>query len=770
MVWTLLANSGRVGNATACSVAESVTADSHACMAVRRGPIRWVLPRARSVRLRLAGLVLLGMLATAAVAVGLMFATADGLFLRQATGELQRQNQATSLQIDDLTDRAAAALLITRHNPDFEHLYETDPSDTAARAASLRDIGAQLVYLQATFDIDEICLINEHGVEDARCVQGQLAKFEDLSPDEARNNPAFTPTLALADGEVYRSIEPYVSPDSYRYVVAHATPVVLQDGKHAGIVHFEIPLTWFTARVRDTSLAGASSFLLDRRGDLIVPPLLQGTPEPDRWPPAFSEAHDSDDAFPHAGMWGSPGFRAMVLGLLPDTTGTASFTDGGEDYEVAYQPTFAGRWILATVLPHSAIYAPVSELLQRTILLVVPLLLLGLVLAAWYGSHLLQPLNQLASALQAVGSGDLDQHLGIDRADEIGQLAHVFDRMSGELRSSRSLRAQAEQALRTNEARYRQMFEGNQAVQLLVEPASGAIVDANPAACSFYGFARDELLQMSVGDLNVRRLEEVQTLLSEVNTGHRSEFFSQHRLASGEIRDVQVHSSPFADGDRRLLYSIVHDVTDRLTAEAALRHQALHDALTDLPNRVLLYDRLDDAIASDRAGRPFALLMLDLDRFKDVNDTLGHSVGDALLQQMASRLRGTLGAADTVARLGGDEFAVVLAEADAAGASLMAARLLEIVCAPVLLDQHEVEVGASIGIAMYPEDGDDGPSLMRRADLAMYSAKRNRGGYALFTSDQDEPGTGQLGRVHPLPRAISRDERPYPAQKLRVVS
>ncbi|HEV7662607.1 MAG TPA: EAL domain-containing protein, partial [Chloroflexota bacterium] len=608
------------------------------------------------------------------------------------------------------------------------------------------------------FAIDEICLINAHAAEDARCVQGQLASASDLSTDES-NNPFFAPTIALDDGQVYRSTEPYMSPDSRRYVVGHATPIVLPDGTHAGILHFEIPLDWFAAKVRDTSLAGASSFLLDREGHVLVPPLGADNRQDGIWPPQLATT-DAPHGFPHATDWGSTGFRQLAAGMQPDSSGTTSFSDGSEQYEVVYRPVFAGRWILATTLPHSAIFAPVAELWRKAILLVTPLLALGLTLMAWYAARLLAPLAILARALGAVGAGELDQRLELDRDDEIGDLGRSFDRMSDELRTSRSSRVLAEEALRANEARYRQMFEGNQTIQLLVDPASGAIVDANPAACTYYGYSRTSLLARNITELNVRPTPEVRALMAEVRAESRGEFFARHRLATGEIRDVQVHSNAFPDGDRQLLYSVIHDVTDRLRAESALRHQALHDALTDLPNRTLLYDRLQHATAGTHQRAPFALLLLDLDGFKEVNDSLGHQAGDALLQTMAARLRQAVGSAETVARLGGDEFAILLTDSDAAAAALTAARLAAVVSAPIRLDQTEVEVGASIGIAIYPEHGEEAQHLMRHADMAMYRAKRDGGGYALYAADQDhdQPGSGRLGLIAALRRAISTDE------------
>src|SRR5207248_6572459 len=147
----------------------------------------------------------------------------------------------------------------------------------------------------------------------------------------------------------------------------------------------------------------------------------------------------------------------------------------------------------------------------------------------------------------------------------------------------------------------------------------------------------------------------------------------------------------------------VRDITERKQAEEALEHQALHDLLTGLPNRVLLHDRLDQALMTARQhGEPLALLIVDLDRFKDVNDTFGHHAGDQLLRQIGPRLQGALRKVDTLGRLGGDEFANVLPTATEQIASGVAARLLELLEAPFTVDEQPVAVGASVGIAVSP--------------------------------------------------------------------
>ncbi len=184
---------------------------------------------------------------------------------------------------------------------------------------------------------------------------------------------------------------------------------------------------------------------------------------------------------------------------------------------------------------------------------------------------------------------------------------------------------------------------------------------------------------------------------------------------------------------------------ERRRAEEALRHQALHDALTGLPNRTLLHDRLEQALrATARDAGGLALLLFDLDRFKEVNDTLGHQVGDLLLQQVAARVRGAVRASDTVARLGGDEFAVLLPGADAAGAVAATHTLLAALAPPIALDGQALACTASIGIALAPTHGADVATVLRRADVAMYVAKRAGSGYAVYDPAHDQHSPARL--------------------------
>jgi diguanylate cyclase (GGDEF)-like protein/PAS domain S-box-containing protein/excisionase family DNA binding protein len=195
---------------------------------------------------------------------------------------------------------------------------------------------------------------------------------------------------------------------------------------------------------------------------------------------------------------------------------------------------------------------------------------------------------------------------------------------------------------------------------------------------------------------------------------------------------------------------------ERARAEEALAHQALHDALTGLPNRRLLYDRLEQALlAAGRAGVSLALLLLDLDHFKEVNDTFGHHHGDLLLCEVGARLAGLLRGADTVARLGGDEFAIILGESDAAGAERVALQVRIALDAPIMIEGQALHAAGSIGVVVAPEHGDDAHTLLRRADVAMYAAKSSKAGHVIYAPAQDRHSRQRLTLIGDLREAIA---------------
>ncbi len=244
----------------------------------------------------------------------------------------------------------------------------------------------------------------------------------------------------------------------------------------------------------------------------------------------------------------------------------------------------------------------------------------------------------------------------------------------------------------------------------------------------------------------------------------------QHGVWSGETallardgREIPVSQVILAhkavDGTVDYLSTVARDISERKAQTAALEYQATHDALTALPNRNLLNDRLRQAIlAAQREHHSLALLVLDLDRFKEINDTLGHHHGDLLLKEVGPRLRAALRESDTIARLGGDEFAVLLPTVDRDGAVMTAQKILQTLERPFTLDELVLDVEASIGITLFPEHGLDAETILRRADVAMYMAKQAGSGYALYASEHDQYSHQRLSLMGELRHAIERDQ------------
>jgi diguanylate cyclase (GGDEF)-like protein/PAS domain S-box-containing protein len=390
--------------------------------------------------------------------------------------------------------------------------------------------------------------------------------------------------------------------------------------------------------------------------------------------------------------------------------------------------------------------------------------------------------------------------------------------------------------------RYRQMFEGNESIQFVMDPITGRIVDANPAAAAFYGYSIGELRRMRVADLNAMPPEDSAAALSAAFAHARGSLLRRHKTSTGQTREVEVHFNLIQLDGRALLYAIVNDIsallqseerlqlvaratrdivwdwdlrtdrvwqsdapdarvgvdglaervhpddrdrvlttiitaairgedtwtqeyrfqqrdgayapvlgrgyiryengtpvravgvlldlTERKRMEDELAHRATHDSLTGLANRSLIETTLHASLAAAaRDGAAVALLIADLDHFKEINDTLGHHTGDAVLRIVGERWRAALRHEDTLGRLAGDEFAILLPAADTALAGSIAQRLVRALDEPIRIDGRELRVGTSIGLATFPDDASDVEDLVRQADRAMYVSKRGGGGF-----------------------------------------
>ncbi|MDQ1372914.1 MAG: hypothetical protein QOJ09_252, partial [Actinomycetota bacterium] len=229
---------------------------------------------------------------------------------------------------------------------------------------------------------------------------------------------------------------------------------------------------------------------------------------------------------------------------------------------------------------------------------------------------------------------------------------------------------------------------------------------------------------------------------------------------AGRQRWLDVHGRVVSEhGAPRRVTGMAQDITDRIDAEEALRRQATEDSLTRLPNRGQLASALSDRLERRQAGEGVALLLMDLDRFKEVNDSLGHEVGDRVLVEVARRLRHAVRTSDVVTRLGGDEFAIVVSDlADESAAGNVAGNLIHVLEQPVDIDGISVPLGASIGIAYAPAHGEDSHVLLQKADVAMYRAKQQSLGWALYGPTDDQDRLGRLGLIADLRGALDRGE------------
>jgi diguanylate cyclase (GGDEF)-like protein/PAS domain S-box-containing protein len=310
----------------------------------------------------------------------------------------------------------------------------------------------------------------------------------------------------------------------------------------------------------------------------------------------------------------------------------------------------------------------------------------------------------------------------------------------------------AETALRESEARYRLMAE-NSTDMICRTTTRGWILYASDAVRSLLGYEPAEMLGRSIFEFIDPADQELARRITLPTT-----FTYRVLRKDGEVVWFESTSRALAGGAE--IVSVSRDVSERRRAEEQIEYQAYHDALTGLPNRALFRDRLTVALAhAKRQESSLAVMFLDLDRFKYVNDTLGHSLGDALLKVIGSRLRAVLREEDTVARMGGDEFTILATDVQGEDAAKIAQKLLDAVSHPLHVEGHELFLTTSIGIAMYPNDGDSAEALLKNADSAMYRAKEiGRSGYQLCTPSMNTRAAERLSVENALRRAIERGE------------
>ena len=291
-------------------------------------------------------------------------------------------------------------------------------------------------------------------------------------------------------------------------------------------------------------------------------------------------------------------------------------------------------------------------------------------------------------------------------------------------------RKRSEQALQENEKKYRSLFEGSRDA-IYMTAADGQLMDANQAFLDLFGYSREEIVHSNAKQVYVTAKDRNIFKQTMHERGSIRDFEMQLQKKDGSIMDclLSVTTKRGEDGKIIEYNGIVRDITAYKKAQETIHHMAYHDPLTGLPNRTLFNDRLNMAIArAQRGGKKIAVMMLDIDKFKSINDKYGHETGDKVLKTVADRLGNALRKSDTIARMGGDEFLIIVPEMEKAADVLVVAQKIQTIFnTPFECNGFKLTSSTSIGVAMYPEDGDNGEALIRCADIAMYSVKAKGG-------------------------------------------
>ncbi len=325
-------------------------------------------------------------------------------------------------------------------------------------------------------------------------------------------------------------------------------------------------------------------------------------------------------------------------------------------------------------------------------------------------------------------------------------------------------RKRSETALLESEQRYRLLTENSEDVIWTLD-REGNRTYVSPAVFRLRGYTPEEVLQRPLAEsfapAGYRELERHLLALKSGKPPKTLQAEAQHTHKDGSLVWVEIRASCMYDAEGEFIgvMGITRDISERKQHEERVAHLAFHDPLTQLPNRTLFQDRLKHALsAAERHEHSVAVLFLDLDRFKEINDTLGHAIGDQALIEVARRLQATTRQEETLARLGGDEFVLIAEDATADAAALVATRMMRALDTPITVGGSSFSIGGSIGIALYPGDGLTCDELVRRTDIAMYRAKEKGGGFQFYQPEMGESLQKRLSLIARLTAAMEANE------------
>jgi diguanylate cyclase (GGDEF)-like protein/PAS domain S-box-containing protein len=402
------------------------------------------------------------------------------------------------------------------------------------------------------------------------------------------------------------------------------------------------------------------------------------------------------------------------------------------------------------------VQATVTGATQQTVTVTLAAFLLAIFFGVYISWLISRRINTLKEASERVGRGQFETKIEVGSKDEIGDLTRSFNLMISDLNGSRTELISAKN--------FTENIIGSMADALFVLDENLKISELNQATLKITGFLREELIGQPIEILcgNDELLS-----IADLKVLHKNRFIRDIdrncKTKTGALVPVALSASIMKNhkGGKDSMVCVARDVSEHKILQAQLAHQAFHDPLTNLANRALFQDRVEQALArAKRRQVPLAVLFLDLDDFKNINDSLGHAVGDNLLKLVAQRLENCIRTGDTVARFGGDEFAILLEETEQPHNAIeIAERVLKILEQPLILENSEINIGVSIGIAVSRDGAEAADELLRNADVAMYIAKeQGRGRFTVFEAEMHISLMARLNLEADLHRALDAHE------------
>ena len=431
-------------------------------------------------------------------------------------------------------------------------------------------------------------------------------------------------------------------------------------------------------------------------------------------------------------------------------------------------------WSIIVSMPQDAFLEPVTAQTQSALLLVAAIVLIVVLIVMAATQLLLGPVKRLTTVVKTIAEGNLEVKANVEADDEIGSLASAFNEMTeniSDLIDDLEEEVGSHKLTADNLRKLSQAIEQSP-VSVLITDLQGNIEYVNPQLCKITGYKAEELIGENPRILKSGHTPEVQfkNMWHAITSGQSWSGELYNKKKNGDLFWENVTVSPIKNNENKSTHylAIKEDISLRKDYEERLLYQASYDKLTDLPNRTLAYDRIQQAIANAiREEKHIALLYLDFDHFKNINDTLGHGAGDEFLRYMGGRLKSCVRDFDTVARLGGDEFLIMLLETNEGEDTVSfedvvkkkTEELLHRISKPCVIHEMEFSVTASVGVAIFPQDGDDPHVLLRNADTAMYRSKRKgRDTYEIFTPEMGDVVMKRVEIDNKLRRALENGD------------